>query len=121
MTTTYSPSTNYRHVVLHQARKTLNMTQRPQVVLSPQMASMPRWGELSRMTRSALSNISAGLRSLNEKPSTAVDLEAGCVAWIIRCLRRYRYNVQIYIYSDHTSLEEIGKLGEHKPCVQCWL
>ena len=40
----------------------------------------------------------------NEKNWTPMELEAGCVVWSIRRLRRYLFSVFFHVYTDHECL-----------------
>ena len=46
-----------------------------------------------------------------------MELEAGCVVWSIRRLRRYLFGVFL-IFTDHECLQQIRKIGERKPRIQ---
>ena len=50
-----------------------------------------------------------------------MELEAGCVVWSIRRLRRYLFSVFFLIFTDHECLQQIRKIGESKPRVQRWM
>ena len=45
----------------------------------------------------------------NEQKWTSMELEAGCVVWSIRRLRRYLFSVFFLIYTDRECLNEIKK------------
>ena len=57
----------------------------------------------------------------NEKIWTPIELEAGCVAWGIRRLRRYLFSVYFLFFTDHQCLQQICKIGETKPRIQRWM
>ena len=54
----------------------------------------------------------------NERNWTLMELEAGCVVWSIRRLRRYLFSVFFPIFTDHECLQQISKIGESKPRIQ---
>ena len=47
-----------------------------------------------------------------------MELEAGCVVWSIRRLRRYLFGVYFLVFTDHQCLQQICKIGETKPRIQ---
>ena len=49
-----------------------------------------------------------------------MELEAGCVVWSIRRLRRYLFSVFFLIFTDHC-LQQISKIGESTPRIQRWM
>ena len=51
----------------------------------------------------------------NEQNRTPMELEAGCVVWCIRRLRRYLFGVYFLVFTDHQCLQQICKIGETKP------
>ena len=51
----------------------------------------------------------------NERNWTPMELEAGCVVWGIRRLRRYLFSMFLLIFTDHECLQQISKMGESKP------
>ena len=57
----------------------------------------------------------------NEKNWTPMELEAGCVVWSIRRLRRYLFGVYFLVFTDHQCLQQICKIGETKPRIQRWM
>ena len=57
----------------------------------------------------------------NERNWTPMELEAGCVVWSIRRLRRYLFSVFFLIFIDHECLQQISKIGESKPRIQRWM
>ena len=57
----------------------------------------------------------------NEQNWTAMELEAGCVVWGIRRLRRYLFGVYFVVFTDHQCLQQICKIGETKPRIQRWM
>ena len=57
----------------------------------------------------------------NERNWTPMELEAGCVVWSIRRLRRYLFIVFFLIFTDHECLQQISKIGESKPRIQPWM
>ena len=50
-----------------------------------------------------------------------MELEAGCVVWSIRRLRRYVFGVYFLVFTDHQCLQQICKIGEIKPRMQRWM
>ena len=57
----------------------------------------------------------------NKQNWTAMELEAGCVVWGIRRLRRYLFGVYFLVFTDHQCLQQICKIGETKPRIQRWM
>ena len=57
----------------------------------------------------------------NEQNWTPMELEAGCVVWSIRPLRRYLFGVYFLVFTDHQCLQQICKIGETKPRIQRWM
>ena len=57
----------------------------------------------------------------NEQNWTPVELEAGCVLWSIRHLRRYLFGVYFLVFTGHQCLQQICKIGETKPRIQRWM
>ena len=57
----------------------------------------------------------------NEQNWTPMELEAGCVVWGIRRLRRYLFGVYFLVFTDHQCLQQICKIGETKPRIQRWM
>ena len=57
----------------------------------------------------------------NEQNWAAMALEAGCVVWGIRRLRRYLFGVYFLAFTDHQCLQQIYKIGETKPRSQRWM
>ena len=57
----------------------------------------------------------------NDQNWTSMELEAGCVVWSIRRLRRYLFGVYFLVFTDHQCLQEICKIGETKPRIQRWM
>ena len=57
----------------------------------------------------------------NERSWTPMELEAGCVVWSIRRLRRYLFSVFFLIFTDHECLQQISKIGESKLRIQRWM
>ena len=51
----------------------------------------------------------------NEQNWTPMELEAGCVVWSIRPLRRYLFGVYFLVFTDHQCLQQICKIGATKP------
>ena len=47
----------------------------------------------------------------NEQNWTAMELDAGCVVWGIRRLRRYLFGVYFLVFTDHQCLQQICKIG----------
>lgn len=73
-----------------------------------QTGSVTRWSQ-AQPACSILAIVYVSRATLpNEKHLTAVELKVGCVAWGIRRLRRYVFNVDSQIYTDHNSLQEMG-------------
>ena len=50
-----------------------------------------------------------------------MELEAGCIVWSIRRLRRYLFSVFFQAFTDHECLLRICKIGETKPRIQRWM
>ena len=50
-----------------------------------------------------------------------MELEAGCVVWGIRRLRRYLFGVYFLLFTDHQCLQQICKIEETKPRIQRWM
>ena len=57
----------------------------------------------------------------NEQNWTPMELEAGCVVWSVRRLRRYLFSAIFLIFTDHECLQQISKIGESKPGIQRWM
>ena len=57
----------------------------------------------------------------NEQNWTPMELEAGCVVWSIRRLRRYLFGVYFLVFTDHQYLQKICKIEETKPRIQRWM
>ena len=57
----------------------------------------------------------------NEQNWTPMELEAGCVVWSIRRLRRYLFGVYFLVFTDHQCLQQICKIGETKSRIQRWM
>ena len=57
----------------------------------------------------------------NERNWTPMELEAGCIVWSIRRLRRYLFSVFFLIFTDHECLQQISKIGDSKPRIQRWV
>ena len=57
----------------------------------------------------------------NEQNWTPMELEAGCVIWSIRRLRRCLFGVYFLVFTDHQCLQQICKIGETKPRIQRWM
>ena len=57
----------------------------------------------------------------NEHNWTPMELEARCVVWSIRCLRRYLFGVYFLVFTDHQCLQQICTIGETKPRIQRWM
>ena len=54
----------------------------------------------------------------HEQNWTSMELEAGCIVWSIRRLRRYLFGVYFLVFTDHQCLQQICKIGETKPRIQ---
>ena len=54
----------------------------------------------------------------NERNWTPIELEAGCILWSIRRLRRYLFNIFFLIFTYYECLQQISKIGESKPRIQ---
>ena len=50
-----------------------------------------------------------------------MGLEAGCVVWSTKRLRRYLFGVYFLVFTDHQCLQQICKIGETKPRIQRWM
>ena len=85
------------------------------------MASEPRSNRNSLMAPSTSLSILDEPLSDNERNWTPLALEAGCVVWIIRHLRRYLFNAFFLMYANHECLQQISKIGESKPRIQRWM
>ena len=57
----------------------------------------------------------------NTRNWTLMEVDAGCVVWSIRRLRRYLLSVFFLIFTYYECLQQIGKIGESKPRTQCWM
>ena len=57
----------------------------------------------------------------NEQNWTPMELEAGCVEWSIRRLRRYLFGVYFLVFTEYQCLQQICKIGETKPRIQRWM
>ena len=57
----------------------------------------------------------------NEQNWTPMELEAGCVVWSIRRIRRYLFGVYFLVFTDHQCFQQICKIGETKPRIQRWM
>ena len=57
----------------------------------------------------------------NEQNWIPMKLEAGCVVWSIRRLRRYLFGVFFLVLTNHQCLQQICKIGETKPRIQRWM
>ena len=57
----------------------------------------------------------------SEQNWTPMELEAGCVVWSIRRLRRYLFGVYFLFFTAHQCLQQICKIGETKPRIQRWM
>ena len=57
----------------------------------------------------------------NEQNWTPMELEAGCVVWSIRPLRRYLISVYFLVFTDHQCLQQICKIGDTEPRIQRWM
>ena len=57
----------------------------------------------------------------NEQNWTPMKLEAGCVVWSIRRLRRYLFGVYVLVFTNHEWLQQICKIGQTKPRIQRWM
>ena len=57
----------------------------------------------------------------NEQNWTPMELEAGCVVWGIRSLRRYLFGVYFLVFTGHQCLQQICKIGKTKPRIQHWM
>ena len=57
----------------------------------------------------------------NEQNWTPMELEAGCVVWSIRPLRRYLFGVYFLVFTAHQCLQQICKIGDTEPRIQRWL
>ena len=57
----------------------------------------------------------------NKQNWTPLELEAGCIVWSIRRLRRYLFGVFFQVFTDHECLKQIRKIRETKPRIQRWM
>ena len=85
------------------------------------MASESHSNRNSLMTPSAALSILDEPFSDNEQNWTPIALEAGCVVWIIRHLRRYLFSAVFPMYANHECRQQISKIGESKPRIQRWM
>ena len=85
------------------------------------MASEPRSNRNSLMTPSASMSILDEPLSDNERNWTPLVLEAGCVVWIIRHLRRYLFGAFFLMYASHECLQQISKISGSKSRIQRWM
>ena len=56
----------------------------------------------------------------NQQNWTPMELEAGCVVWSIRRLRRYLFGVYFLVFTDHECLQQICKIEGTRPRIQRW-
>ena len=87
-------------------------------VMPTPMVSESHLNRNSPMAPSASWPILDQALSDNQRNWTLIALEAGCVVWIIRRLRRYSFSVFFVIYTNHECLQQIGKVGNSKPRIQ---
>ena len=85
------------------------------------MASEPRSNRNSLMAPSTSLSILDEPCSDNERNWTSTALEAGCVVWIIRYLRRYLFSAFFLIYANHEYLQQRSKIGESQPRIRRWI
>ena len=57
----------------------------------------------------------------SEQNWTLMELEAGCLVWSIRCLRRYLFGVYFLVFTDHQCFQQTCKIGDTKPRIQRWI
>ena len=57
----------------------------------------------------------------NEQIWTPMELEAGCIVWTIRRLRRYLFGVFVRVFTEYECLQQIRKIGETKPRIRRWM
>ena len=57
----------------------------------------------------------------HEQNWISMELEAGCVVWGIKRLRRYLFGMYSFFFTDHECLQQICKIGETKPRIQRWI
>lgn len=50
-----------------------------------------------------------------------MDLEADVTVWAIKRLRDYLFANNLRIFTDHESLQQLDKVGEHSPRVRRWI
>ena len=89
--------------------------------MPPPMASESHSNRNSLMAPSASLSMLDEPLSDNERNWTPKALEAGCVVWIIRHLRRYLFSTFFPMYAIHECLQQISKIGESKPRIQRWM
>ena len=85
------------------------------------LASEPPSNKNNRMAPYAPSSISAEPPSTISRTGTPMELEAGCVVWSIRRLRRYLFGVYFLVFTEHQYLQQICKIGETKPRLRRWV
>ena len=85
------------------------------------MASEPRSNRNSLMAPSSLLSILDGPLSDNGRNWTPIAIEAGCVVWVIRHLRRYLFSAFFLMYANLECLQQIRKIGGSKSCIQRWM
>ena len=93
---------------------------------APPILVFPDWDaviDTSRPLRLHCDASTAGLGATldNEQNWTPMELEAGCVVWSIRPLRRYLFCVYFLVFTDHQCLQQICKIGATKPRIQRWM
>ena len=93
---------------------------------APPILVFPDWDaviDTSRPLRLHCDASTAGLGATldNEQNWTPMELEAGCVVWSIRPLRRYLFGVYFLVFTDHQCLQQICKIGATKPRIQRWM
>ena len=67
------------------------------------------------------STVGLGATLDNEQNWTPMELEAGCVVWSIRPLRRYLFGVYFLVFTDHQCLQQLCKIGATKSRIQRWM
>ena len=78
--------------------------------------------EQEQLDGSMLSTVCISRATLsNKRKWTPMELEADCVVWSIRHLRRYLFSVFFLIFTDHECLQQIIKIGESKLHIQRWM
>lgn len=57
----------------------------------------------------------------SERNWSALEKEAGAIAWSIKRSRGYLFNIPFVIPTDYMTLQKLSRIGEHNSRVQQWL